>query len=224
MTDKKNKLFWRLFFAVSIVGLILVFAPVFWGVSLPETLRDLGIGAFTAALIGGLIMWYEDRREERRDIKQNKRDRELAKRIRQDANEENDKRQTADFLLCELRPAADAVLIAGNKTPDSYQTDFKSIGGDAPLTTYRKTLLKLQSELIGKQAMAEAFVRRCGDDDLYQLLSKYANLIGRFCVEASRFPEKDLTEEGAKVIAALGETCHRAEWLLARIELRLESQ
>jgi len=69
-----------------------------------EAIREMATGAFGGAIIGALILFYEQRREEWREINQDARDEAQAARIQLFHHKEADIRSLADFMLKEFHP------------------------------------------------------------------------------------------------------------------------
>ena len=69
-----------------------------------DWVREISTGAFSGAVIGLIILIYEQQKEDRRETVQWERDRKLAKRIRDDANLESDIRTLADYALLTYQP------------------------------------------------------------------------------------------------------------------------
>lgn len=104
MSDKESgkgisSLWWL---AIGFVSVISASTSIFF--SEYDAIREMATSAFGGAIIGGLILFYEQFREERRELLQYERDIAQAKRLQDGANRGADIRSAADTLLKELKP------------------------------------------------------------------------------------------------------------------------
>ena len=147
-----------------------------------EVLGDLGVGVFTAGIIGGIILWYEEIREDEREARQFKRDRELALAIRSDANEESDRRSLADYLLVELKPLLDDLQYEANFVREFHPDDRVN------------ERMRLSVLLYGRVNTAGKLIRRCGDTKLNEAFGEYESKPLNLMREIVQGPGDDLID------------------------------
>ena len=87
----------------------------------------MATSAFGGGIIGSVILFYEQFREERREELQNERDIKQADRLQKAADKGTDIRSTADILLKELKPIYDHYFIHILHKGKNYCPDFREV-------------------------------------------------------------------------------------------------
>lgn len=122
-----NTLWWLLVIAVCVVS---AWVAVCAG-DTHSAIREMATSAFGGAIVGALILAYEQFREEQREQIQWNRDVRQAQRLRSDANYEADVRSLADILLKELKPNYDTYFWhfthSGNRAGVKHCDQFKEV-------------------------------------------------------------------------------------------------
>lgn len=106
---------------VVLVGIAITSALIALKFENNNSIRDMATGAFSGAVIGGVLFMYEQVREEERDEKQWERDRAQAKRLRDDANRDADLSTFANLLLNDIQPTYNKFFNHYRHTCDSWK-------------------------------------------------------------------------------------------------------
>ena len=152
---------------VLVIVLFSLFAAIIFEDN--NAIREMSTSAFGGAIVGALILAYEQFREEHREKIQFDRDVRLARRISDDANFEKDARSLADFVLKELAPVHYQYLM-------SYESG------------QIKIRLDLENTLEDKIKLAEFYIKRVGGE---MLLSRW----DIFCEKTNNFLYMEIKEK-----------------------------
>ena len=176
-----------------------------------DQVKDMATSAFGGAIVGALIVFYEQIREDQRETIQFERDRQLAYRIRQDANRESDLRQLADYLLVDAWPALNQLV---SRYHYSYDADLDhDHNGIAALNGIKNR--DAAEAMRYKLIVCSKQVRRVNDDELNMLFGPTFTAIVEFSnvIEGG---ESDTVDEnsGSKLLGEFKDVINRAEDIL----------
>lgn len=191
--SSKNKNVISYLWWILILGLctLSAFIAVIWSEN--EAIREMATSAFGGGIIGCVILFYEQFREERREELQNERDIKQADRLQKAADKGTDIRSTADILLKELKPIYDQYFIHILHKGKNYCPDFGEV----------------HNELLPRLDTCKHYVYRTKDRTLIEKWKKLDSEVRDrrvFLLEQKKKPESDYDLEAQELIKKTADT------------------
>lgn len=141
--------FWWLLIAALCTSSAIV--AVLWSEN--DAIREMATSAFGGGIIGSVILFYEQFREERREKLQNERDIEQAERLQKGSDRGADLRSAADILLKELKPTYDKYFTHALHKDRAYCPEFREVHNELMplLDTCEFYVMRTNDELLNQR-------------------------------------------------------------------------